>query len=85
MSFPAEMTTMKIKYSSVLKKSKLYWLDPLLNDGILRVGGRLHKLAMPKETKHQVNLPKYAHISTLLLWHAHEQSRHSDRNSTVIF
>ncbi len=79
-SFPAEMTTLKTKSSSVLKKSSLYRLDPMLNDGILRVGGRLHKLAMPEETKHQVILPKDAHISTLLLRHAHEQSGYSGRN-----
>ncbi len=79
-SFPAEMTTLKTKSSSVLKKFSLYRLDPMLNDGILRVGGRLHKLAMPEETKHQVILPKDAHISTLLLRHAHEQSGHSGRN-----
>ncbi len=79
-SFPAEMTTLETKSSSVQKKSSLYRLDPILNDGILRVGGRLHKLAMPEETKHQVILPKDAHISTLLLRHAHEQSGHSGRN-----
>lgn len=79
-SFPAEMTTLETKSSSVQKKSSLYRLDPMLDDGLLRVGGRLHKLAMPEETKHQVILPKDAHISTLLPRHAHEQSAHSGRN-----
>lgn len=59
-SFPAEMTILEKVSSVVQKKSALYQLDPMLDDGILRVGGRLHKLAMPEETKHQVILPKDA-------------------------
>ena len=32
---------------AVRRSSRLYKLDPILNDGILRVRGRLSKLAMP--------------------------------------
>ena len=33
------------------RSSRLYKLDLILNDGILRVGGRLNKLAMPEDFK----------------------------------
>lgn len=48
-SFLAEMTTLEKVSSVVQKKSALYRLEPMLDDGILRVGGRLHKLAMPNK------------------------------------
>lgn len=46
----------------------------------MRVGGRLHRSAMPDETKHPYILPKDAHTSDLLLRHIHERSGHSGRN-----
>lgn len=33
--------------------SSFYRLDPVMDDGVLRVGGRLNKSAMPEETKRQ--------------------------------
>ena len=38
--------------------SAIYRLNPKLDKGILRVGGRLSRSAMPEESKHQVILPK---------------------------
>lgn len=35
----------------------IYKLDPILQNGNLRVGGKLSKLAMPEETKHPTILP----------------------------
>lgn len=52
----------------------------MLDDGLLRVGGRLNKLAMHEETKHLIILSKDLHISTLLFQHIHEQLRHGGRN-----
>ncbi|XP_031440139.1 uncharacterized protein LOC116224450 [Clupea harengus] len=64
----------------VHKGSKICRLDPVLDEGILRVGGRLHKSAMPEETKHPCILPKDSHISILLLRHIHERCGHNGRN-----
>lgn len=36
----------------VKKDSTIYKLDPILEDGLLKIGGRLSKAAMPEETKH---------------------------------
>lgn len=64
----------------VPSSSRLCRLDPVLDEGLLRVGGRLHKSAMPEETKHPCILPTDSPISVLLLRHIHERSGHSGRN-----
>ncbi|XP_061882235.1 uncharacterized protein LOC133633659 [Entelurus aequoreus] len=79
-SFPVEMATLKTASSSVRKSSNISRLDPMLDEGMLRVGGRLHRSAMPEEAKHPCILPKDAHISTLILRHIHEHTGHSGRN-----
>lgn len=65
------------------KFSSLYKLDPVMDDGVLRVGGRLDKSAMPEETKRPIILPKDLHISTLILQHIHEQLGHAGRNHVL--
>ena len=54
-SFRDEVTLQKGQ--SVKRSSRIYKLDPILQNGTLRVGGRLSKLAMPEETKHPAILP----------------------------
>ena len=73
-----EMTAL---HSSVVKKSSpLYKLDPVVSNGVLRVGGRLSKAALPEETKHPAILPKNTHVSKLILQHIHEKIGHRGRN-----
>ena len=79
-AFPAEIRTLQMTPPQVKRSSKICRLDPVLDEGILRVGGRLHKSAMPVETKHPCILPKDSHISILLLRHIHECCGHSGRN-----
>ncbi len=52
----------------------------VLDNGILRVGGRSSKMAMPTEQKHPAILPKNHHVSKLLLRHIHLEVGHSGRN-----
>ncbi|KAL2089185.1 hypothetical protein ACEWY4_016084 [Coilia grayii] len=79
-AFFPEISSLQIIPPRVHKSSKLCRLDPVLDEGTLRVGGRLHKSAMPEETKHPCILPKESHVSALLLRHIHERSGHSGRN-----
>ena len=79
-SFPVEMATLETSPFRVQKNSKISRLDPILDGGIIRVGGRLHRSAMPVEAKHPCILPKDAHVSSLILRHIHEHSGHSGRN-----
>ena len=69
-SFQEEMTALK-REGSVRKSSCLFRLDPVLVDGVLRVGGRLRRSALPEEVKHPAILPKEGHVSTLILHHIH--------------
>lgn len=46
--------------------SPIYKLNPVLEEGLVRVGGRLSRTAMPEESKHPVILGKDQHISMFL-------------------
>lgn len=61
--FKAEIVLLKSGCKSVSKGSPLYRLNPVMDDGILRVGGRLGRAAMPAESKHPVILSKDLHVS----------------------
>ena len=59
--------------------SSLYKLDPIDDCGILRVGGRTRKMAMPMELKHPMIIPKHSHIANLILRHIHQKVGHTGR------
>ena len=61
--------------------STIYKLDPVLEDGVLRVG--LSKAAMPGDAKRPMILPEHIHVSTLILRHIHEQLGHGARNHVL--
>ena len=75
----AEVSTMK-KGCQVKKSSSVYKLDPKIEDGILRVGGRLSEATIPVEAKYPVFLPKNSYVSELILQHSHHSTGHSGRN-----
>lgn len=77
--FPEELISLG-KGQSVKRSSRLHKLCPQLQDGILRVGGRLSRLSMPVEKKHPIILAKDLHISELLLRHIHQEVGHGGRN-----
>lgn len=78
-SFHEELTALR-KGVSVKKSSSIYRLDPILQNGILRIGGRLSRSALPEEVKHPAILPKDGHASTLILRWIHEITGHGGRN-----
>ncbi len=75
-----EITLLQKGMKNVGRSSPIYKLDPVLDNGILRVGGRLSKMAMPTEQKHPAILPKNHHVSKLLLRHIHLEVGHSGMN-----
>ncbi|XP_072020402.1 uncharacterized protein [Amphiura filiformis] len=68
------------KVSKIKKASPLYRLNPFIEDGVIRVGGRLAKSALPEKTKFPSIIPKKSHIAKLILHDVHEATGHGGRN-----
>ncbi|KAK0144648.1 hypothetical protein N1851_016990 [Merluccius polli] len=81
--FGEEMSALSSGKVSVSRHSPIYRLNPCLEDGFLRVGGRLSRGAMPEEAKHPLILSKDQHISTLILRHVHQSLGHGGRTHTL--
>ena len=77
--FVSEIASLKGD-SNISKDSPLYMLDPILEDGIIRVGGYLYKSALLSETKHPVILSKDIHVSQLIIRHIHQLLGHAGRS-----
>ena len=60
-----------------VKKSQLNKLNPILHDGILRVGGRLERSTMSFNAKHPMILPQHHHVTDLIIQHYHRQEGHT--------
>ncbi|KAL4008773.1 hypothetical protein ACER0C_002625 [Sarotherodon galilaeus] len=80
--FQEEITALQ-KGEPVKRSSHIYKLNPLLQDGILRVGGRLSRSALPEEFKHPVILDKSLRVSELILQEIHKEVGHSGRNHVL--
>ena len=65
------------------RNSSLLPLQPVLVDGIMRVGGRLDKAPIPFEAKHQVILPPAHPLSRLLVQDLREKHLHVGREHTL--
>ena len=71
------------KSHTVPKSSKLYRLDPLVvNNGVLRVGGRLRRATLEFEERHPVLMPNKNHVADLIARHYHGQVHHQGRQIT---
>lgn len=56
--FKGEVTSLKRGNNNIKRSSPLCKLDPILQDGLLRIGGHLSKSCMPAEAMHPVIIPK---------------------------
>ena len=66
----------------VHKSSPLRKLNPVLFEGILRVGGRLDRALIPFEVKHPVILPSQHHVTKLIIRDHHQSVGHSGMSHT---
>lgn len=80
--FQEEMSALQ-KKEPIKKSSRIYRLNPQLQEGILRVGGRLSRASMPAEAKHPLLMPKDHRVADLILQDAHERLGHSGRNHVL--
>ena len=67
------------------KSSKLYKLDPFLDDNMFRVGGRLERAELPYSAKHPLLLPKESVVSKLIMEDAHKCCGHLGKNTVLAF
>jgi hypothetical protein len=65
-----------IKHNQLPHKSSLSSLQPILQNGVLKVGGRLHHAKISDDSKHQIILPSSHHFTKLLIQNTHEKTLH---------
>ena len=68
------------KGKQVSRTSQLLKLDQILQDGTLRVGGRLNKSAMPENVNHPAVLSKHCRVATLILRDIHQKTGQCERS-----
>ncbi|OXA41905.1 uncharacterized protein LOC110859593 [Folsomia candida] len=58
-------------------KSPILSLNPFLDkNGVLRVGGRIHKAPLPYDNRHPILLPRHGRLTQLLIIQEHEKLFH---------
>lgn len=57
-------------------------LNPVIDDGLLRVGGRISSSDLSQREKNPFIIPRKHHIATLLVRHYHSQVAHKGRHFT---
>ncbi|XP_033231913.1 uncharacterized protein LOC117182907 [Belonocnema kinseyi] len=64
-------------------KSSLLCLNPFLDDGIIRVGGRLERAHIPEDQKYPIVLPKNHHVTKLIIRKEHVRKMHAGAQATL--
>ncbi|KAK3087993.1 hypothetical protein FSP39_013221 [Pinctada imbricata] len=62
---------------------KLYRLNPILGDGLLRVGSRITKSNFSSEFNNPIIIPANTHVGKLIIAHAHNETHHQGRGITL--
>lgn len=76
----SELSTTK----RINQKSNLLNLNPILDNNIIKVGGRLKNVNnIPSSIQHQIILPQNHPVTNLLILHYHEINHHCGRNQTL--
>ncbi|XP_077389538.1 uncharacterized protein LOC144026608 [Festucalex cinctus] len=79
--FEKELSAMAAR-KPMPKQSSLQKLNPILQNGLISVGGRLKHSEIDNLEKSPVILPKGSYVSLLLTRHYHEQVKHQGRHLT---
>lgn len=82
-TFAIDITALK-RCGSVKRNSCLCKLNPVLEDGILRVGGRLNRAALPEESKRPAILDKNLHVTMLIFRETNDNLGYSGRNHVLV-
>lgn len=82
LGYPAEIQALE-QQRALPKRSKLLPLSPFLDDGLLRVGGRLARSTLAYEVKHPLILPSNSQLAQLVFHHEHLQNHHLGAQSLL--
>ncbi|XP_041789702.1 uncharacterized protein LOC121604290 [Chelmon rostratus] len=82
-AFEEELKWFSQKSAKLPRTHKMYQLDPILVNDLLRVGGRLRKSSASFELRHPVILPKEGIVTKLVLDHYHKKTQHQGRGQTL--
>lgn len=78
-AFSQEVKTLN-RGCSLPSSSPLFSPDPIVDKGLLRIGGRLKQPSLSQELKHPVILLKNSHITKLILSHYNDRICHQGRS-----
>ena len=81
--FKDDINSLVDSTSVVKKSSPIFKLDPVVIEGLLRVGGRLKNAQLNFNARHPIILPKYHPIVDLLVQHYHIVSGHSGQEHVL--
>lgn len=81
-TYSAEISQLMSK-ASIHKSSDIYCKSPYLEDGVLRVYGRIDEADVPWEQKRPIILPRECHITKLILLHYHEKFHHMNHETAI--
>ena len=82
-SFALEMASLESGNGCLTKSNRLAPLDPIIVNGIVRVGGRIGKAPVSDDVKHPVLLPLDSPVSSLLVKKFHEDTGHGGREQVL--
>ena len=71
------------KKIAVKKCSNICKLDPFVENGFIRIGGRLHNAPIKIDARHPIILPKKHHVVNLIIDYYHRASGHSGVEYTL--
>ena len=81
-AFPREIHSLSNQLQ-INSKSSLLKLNPFLESGLLKVGGRLTHASLPESQKHPIILPRNHPITKLLIQEEHINRMHAGINATL--
>lgn len=82
-AFEEQLKWLSQKSYKLRKTHKMYQLDPILENGVLRVGGRLRMSSATLELKHPVILPEEGIFTQLILDHCCKKTQHQGRGQNL--
>ncbi|KAJ8014076.1 hypothetical protein DPEC_G00036500 [Dallia pectoralis] len=80
-AFPVEFGVLTDN-RDIPKSSPLIKLNPIIDENIIRIGGRLRHAELEIGERNPIILPRQSHITELLVRHYHNQVKHQGRHFT---